>query len=804
MYNHNLIEKKWSAYWEKNQTNKFFNEPSKQKFYVLDMFPYPSGKGLHVGHVKGYTATDIISRYKKACGFNVIHPIGFDAFGLPAEQYAIKTNKSPGSFTKENINNFRRQLKRLGFDYDYDLEVDTTDPNYYKWTQWIFIQLYKKGLAKLCKTEVNWCEQLGTVLANEEVVTNEKGQPVSERGGFLVTKKNTEQWVLKITDYADKLLDGLDLINWNNSIKTMQRDWIGKNTGAVINFKIDKNNKTFSAFTTRPDTIFGVTYIAIAPEHELLNEIVSPEQKNKVNNYIEQTNNKSEVQRQEAKTKTGVFTGAYAINPISKKLVPIWVADYVLKNYGTGIVMGVPAHDQRDFEFAKQNNLAIVQVVLHDNVNESAYAGDGVHINSDFLNGLNNAAAIQAASSYIVNNHLGHETTFYKLRDWIFSRQRYWGEPFPILFDDNKKVLLVEDLPLVLPEMESFLPNKDGLPPLANATDWVNVTINNKHYHREVNTMPNWAGSCWYYLGYLMRIGMNGKGYIPLDSKEAKKMFDRFLPVDVYVGGQEHAVLHLLYSRFWHHFLYDIGILSSPEPFMHLINQGMILGEDGTKMAKSKGNVINPDDLIESHGADALRLYEMFMGPITASLPWNSSGLNGSRKWLERVWNFFNKVKLDNQADDNLKKAYNKFIKNATDFLNKNEFNLVISEMMIFINYCYQLSTMPKVYLEGFLVILSFICPFISEELNEFLGNKQSVTKLGMPQFDPTYLIETQTMISCMVNGKFKSIAEFNIDASQEEVSKYFLNDNKVIKAINGLLIKKTIFVKNKVISFIV
>lgn len=806
-YNHNLVEQKWLASWDANKLYNFVNQPDKPKFYVLDMFPYPSGKGLHVGHVKGYTATDIISRYKNACGFNVIHPIGFDAFGLPAEQFAIKTNEHPATFTQQNVDNFKRQLKMMGFNYSPNLEINTTDPKYYKWTQWIFNQLYKHGLAEIADMDVNWCEALGTVLANEEVLLDEHGNRVSERGSYPVVTKKMRQWVLKITKYADKLLQGLDEINWTDSIKKMQRNWIGKSTGALIDFKVENQDVKLTVFTTRPDTIFGVSFLAIAHDHDLIDKLVSDQQKPLVEQYIKtyetNANNKSE----QANTKLGVFTGSYVINPVTKKPIPVWIGNHVLRNYGTGVVMATPAHDLRDYEFAKKYDLPIVNVIEHQGELSSAYCGDGKHINSDFLNGLNIEQANQKVIAYLEEKNLGKQATVYKLRDWIFSRQRYWGEPFPVLFDESNQVFLVEDLPVVLPEMTSFAPNPDGLPPLANATKWTNVIIDDKLYHRETNTMPQWAGSCWYYLAYLMKIGAPENEYWPIDSNEAKAMFARFLPVDIYVGGQEHAVLHLLYARFWHRFLYDINVVPTPEPFMQLINQGMILNADGTKMSKSKGTLINPDDICNSHGADTLRLYEMFMGPITASLGWSDERLDGSRKWLERVWALFHKIKIvnDDESDNQeLVFAYHTFVKKATQYLDHQEFNLLISEMMIFINACYKVEAVPKAYLEGFVTILGFVCPFIAEELNEFIGNSSSIVYNKMPVANQNLLVVNQMSISCMVNGKFKASAEFDLQATQEEIQTYFLNQPKVQALVENKPLKKVIYIKGKAISFIV
>lgn len=806
MYNHNEIEKKWIEAWKNYHTYKFVNDLTKPKFYVLDMFPYPSGSGLHVGHVKGYVFTDILSRYKKACGYNVLHPMGFDAFGLPAEQYAIKTGNHPETFTLKNINTYKEQMTLLGFNYDFDLVINTSDPKYYKWTQWIFSLLFKHGLAQLQDVEVNWCEKLGTVLANEEVIYNDQSEPVSERGNYPVIRKKMRQWVLKITNYADKLIDGLNEINWNESIKTMQREWIGKTTGTIISFKINNHTKHLDIFTTRPDTLFGVSYLALAPEHDFVNLILENYPASEVSLYVAKILQKSDLQRKESKNKSGVFSGFYAIHPVTKKQIPIWISEYVMKNFGTGAVMGVPAHDQRDYEFAIQNNLPIIPVIQH-NCKQGAYLGDGKHTNSDFINGLNIHEASEKMIDYLVKNNLGKTTTVYRLQDWIFSRQRYWGEPFPIIFDQNQRAFLVSDLPLVLPALNNYLPNRNGLPPLANATDWLNLTINGQKFTREVNTMPNWAGSCWYYLAYLMRINALDNEFWPMDGEKAKQLFARFLPVDVYVGGQEHAVLHLLYARFWHRFLYDLKIVPKKEPFIQLINQGMILGSDGSKMSKSTGNVINPNPIIASHGADALRLYITFMGPINASIRWSDHGLTGSRKWLERVYKLFTTVKLTNDLNVMPKSfviAYHQFIKDASSHLDHYENNLVISAMMVFINHCYKQSVICRQYLQDFLVILSFICPFLAEELNEnVLQNKISITKQQMPKHDEKILIQTEQAIRCMVNGKFRDVANFGVDASEEMITQHFKNTPKVMVFLEGKAIKEIKYIPGKVISFL-
>lgn len=628
-YNHREIEKKWQEYWAKNKTFKTLNDDSKPKFYALDMFPYPSGAGLHVGHPEGYTATDILSRFKRMQGYDVLHPMGWDAFGLPAEQYALDTGNDPAEFTAKNIATFKRQIQELGFSYDWDREINTTDPEYYKWTQWIFIQLYKHGLAYIDEVPVNWCPALGTVLANEEVIDGK-----SERGGHPVIRKPMKQWMLRITAYADRLLEDLDELDWPESIKEMQRNWIGRSEGAEVTFTVQGTEKTFRVFTTRPDTLFGATYCVLAPEHELVNEITTPEQKEQVEAYLAQVQTKSDLERTDlAKEKTGVFTGAYAINPVNGKAIPIWIADYVLASYGTGAIMAVPAHDQRDYEFAKKFNLPIIPVLEGGNIEQEAFTGDGPHINSDFLNGLGKEEAIKKAIEWLEEKGVGEKKVSYRLRDWLFSRQRYWGEPIPVIHWEDGTMTTVpeEELPLRLPKAKDIRPSGTGESPLANIEEWVNVVDpkTGKRGRRETNTMPQWAGSSWYFLRYI-------------DPHNKEKLADeellkRWLPVDIYIGGAEHAVLHLLYARFWHKFLYDLGVVPTKEPFQKLFNQGMILGENNEKMSKSRGNVVNPDDIVRSHGADTLRLYEMFMGPLDASVAWSTKGLDGARRFGARM-----------------------------------------------------------------------------------------------------------------------------------------------------------------------
>ncbi len=631
-FDHQQIEKKWQKYWLENKTFKTSDDSSKPKYYALDMFPYPSGAGLHVGHPEGYTATDIVSRMKRMQGYRVLHPMGWDAFGLPAEQYALNTGNDPREFTDININTFRQQIQSLGFSYDWDKELNTTDPKYYKWTQWIFTQLYNMGLAEIKDIEVNWCEGLGTVLANEEVL-NVNGKMVSERGEHPVIKKPMKQWVLKITHYAERLLEDLEGLDWTESIKDMQRNWIGKSEGALINFKVDGTDASFDVFTTRPDTVFGITYVVLAPEHPLVSEITTPEYQEAVHAYQESSKAKSDLERTELnKEKSGVPTGAFAIHPITGEKVPVWIGDYVLASYGTGAVMAVPAHDERDYEFANKYDLPIKQVIEGD-LSEGAFTGDGAHIESDFINGMNNAEAKTAVIDWLEAHDCGSRKVNYKLRDWLFSRQRYWGEPFPVILleDGTMSVLEADQLPLELPVMDNIKPSGTGESPLANATEWLEVVREDGvKGRRETNTMPQWAGSCWYYIGYILK---QGNDYVGLNTEEAKQLLKEWLPVHLYIGEAEHAVLHLLYARFWHKVLFDLGIVETKEPFQRLFNQGMILGENNEKMSKSKGNVVNPDDIVESHGADTLRLYEMFMGPLDAAIAWSTEGLDGSRRF---------------------------------------------------------------------------------------------------------------------------------------------------------------------------
>ncbi|QPA30423.1 leucine--tRNA ligase [Thermaerobacillus caldiproteolyticus] len=801
-FNHREIEKKWQTYWEKNKTFKTIDNDDKRKFYVLDMFPYPSGAGLHVGHPEGYTATDILARMKRMQGYNVLHPMGWDAFGLPAEQYALDTGNDPAEFTEKNINNFRRQIKALGFSYDWDREVNTTDPNYYKWTQWIFLKLYEKGLAYMDEVPVNWCPALGTVLANEEVIDGK-----SERGGHPVIRKPMKQWMLRITAYADRLLEDLEELDWPESIKEMQRNWIGRSEGAHIHFEVDGHNETFTVFTTRPDTLFGATYTVLAPEHPLVEKITTPEQKAAVEAYLDQIKSKSDLERTDlAKEKTGVFTGAYAINPVNGEKLPIWIADYVLMSYGTGAIMAVPAHDERDYEFAKKFNLPIKEVVAGGDISKEAYTGDGEHINSDFLNGLNKEEAIQKMIEWLEANGKGEKKVSYRLRDWLFSRQRYWGEPIPIIHWEDGTMTPVpeEELPLMLPKTDQIKPSGTGESPLANIEDWVNVVDpkTGRKGRRETNTMPQWAGSCWYYLRYI-------DPHNPDQLADPEKL-KKWLPVDVYIGGAEHAVLHLLYARFWHKFLYDIGVVPTKEPFQKLFNQGMILGENNEKMSKSKGNVVNPDDIIESHGADTLRLYEMFMGPLEASIAWSTKGLDGARRFLDRVWRLFveengelNPNIVDNPETDTLERVYHQTVKKVTEDYEALRFNTAISQLMVFINEAYKAPVLPKAYMEGFVKLLSPVCPHIAEELWEKLGHNSTIAYESWPAYDEAKLVEDEVEIVVQINGKVRAKLHVPADASKEQLEQLAMEDTKIKEQIEGKTVRKVITVPGKLVNIV-
>lgn len=800
-YNHREIEKKWQDYWLKNKTFKTEDDSDKPKFYALDMFPYPSGAGLHVGHPEGYTATDILARMKRMQGYNVLHPMGWDAFGLPAEQYALDTGNDPAEFTKKNIDNFRRQIQSLGFSYDWDREVNTTDPEYYKWTQWIFLKLYEKGLAYIDEVPVNWCPALGTVLANEEVIDGK-----SERGGHPVERRPMKQWVLKITAYADRLLEDLEELDWPESIKEMQRNWIGRSEGAEVHFTVDGTDKTFTVFTTRPDTLFGATYTVLAPEHPLVKEITTEEQKEVVEAYLDQIKSKSDLERTDlAKEKTGVFTGAYAVNPASGERLQIWIADYVLMSYGTGAIMAVPAHDERDYEFAKKFDLPIKEVVAGGNIEQEAYTGDGEHVNSDFLNGLNKEEAIEAMIKWLEENKKGQRKVTYRLRDWLFSRQRYWGEPIPIIHWEDGTITTVpeEELPLVLPETDEIRPSGTGESPLANIEDWVNVVDpkTGKKGRRETNTMPQWAGSCWYYLRYI-------------DPHNSEQLADpeklkKWLPVDIYIGGAEHAVLHLLYARFWHKFLYDIGVVPTKEPFQKLFNQGMILGENNEKMSKSKGNVVNPDEIVESHGADTLRLYEMFMGPLDASIAWSTKGLDGARRFLDRVWRLFVmengelNPKIVDEPSQELERIYHQTVKKVTEDYENLHFNTAISQLMVFINEAYKATILPKEYMEGFVKLLSPVAPHICEELWEKLGHSETIAYESWPAWDESKLVEDEVEIVIQINGKVRAKLLVPNDASKEEMEKIAMDDEKIKEQLEGKTVRKVIAVPGKLVNIV-
>ena len=806
VYNHRVIEKKWQKYWDENKTFKTLDDHSKEKFYALDMFPYPSGAGLHVGHPEGYTATDILSRYKRANGYNVLHPMGWDAFGLPAEQYALDTGHDPRDFTKTNIDTFRRQIKELGFSYDWDREVNTTDPKYYKWTQWIFKKLYEKGLAYVDEVPVNWCPALGTVLSNEEVIDGK-----SERGGHPVERRPMRQWVLKITEYAEQLIDDLDILDWPESLKAMQRNWIGKSVGAEIDFKIEGTDKAFTVFTTRADTVFGVSYCVLAPEHKLVEEIVTEGQRAAVEEYLDIVKRKSDLERTDLnKDKTGVFTGAYAINPVNGEKVELWIADYVLASYGTGAVMAVPAHDERDYEFATKFNLPITAVIEDNGEVVVPFFGDGKHINSDFINGLNNKEAIAKVIEFLEENKVGRSKVTYKLRDWLFSRQRYWGEPIPIIHWEDGTMTTVPDseLPLLLPETDNIKPSGTGESPLANIEEWLNVVDpeTGKEGKRETNTMPQWAGSCWYYLRYIDP--HNDEMFA--DPEKLKY----WLPVDVYIGGAEHAVLHLLYARFWHKVLYDLGLVPSREPFQKLFNQGMILaeGKDGRpeKMSKSKGNVVNPDDIIVSHGADTLRVYEMFMGPLDASIAWSENGLDGSRRFLDRVYRLFvdeetGKVndKVQDKDNEELEVSYNYTVKKVSEDIEILGFNTAISQLMVFVNDCYKAEYIPRKYALGFIQLLAPFAPHLAEEMWEVYGNTESISYVPWPTFDESKLVSDTVEIVVQLMGKVKAKLDVKKDLTPAELEQIVLANEEVKELIEGKQVIKVIVVPGRLVNIV-
>lgn len=802
-YDHKAIEKKWQRYWKQHKTFKATLDKDQKKYYALDMFPYPSGQGLHVGHPEGYTATDVMSRLKRMQGFNVLHPMGWDAFGLPAEQYALKTGHNPADFTNQNVDHFRDQIQSLGFSYDWDREVNTTDPNYYKWTQWIFEQLYKKGLAYEDEIMVNWAPDFmgGTVVANEEVVDGK-----TERGGYPVYRVPMRQWVLKITAYADRLIDDLDLVDWPESVKEMQRNWIGRSEGASVKFKVvGHDGVEIEVFTTRADTLFGASYVVLAPENELVDQLTTPEQKAAVDAYKEEASRRSDLERTElSKEKTGVFTGSYVINPVNGEQLPIWTADYVLNSYGTGAVMAVPSGDQRDFEFATKFNLPITPVVEGFN-GEEAYTEDGAHVNSGFLDGLNIKEAKAKMVEWLEEHDCGGKKVNYRLRDWIFSRQRYWGEPIPVIhWDDGTTSLVPEDeLPLRLPETDNIEPSGTGESPLANIEDWVNVyDENGRHGKRETNTMPQWAGSSWYWLRYTD----------PTNDKEfaSKEALDYWSPVDLYVGGAEHAVLHLLYARFWHKVLYDLGMVPTKEPFMKLVNQGMILGSNHEKMSKSKGNVVNPDDIVDQYGADTLRLYEMFMGPLEESVPWDEKGLHGANKWVQRVWrllmddNNHLRDRVSTYNDGKLTKVYNQTVKKVTDDFERMHFNTAISQLMVFVNEAYKVDVLPVEYMEGFVKMIAPLMPHLAEELWSQFNESETITYQPWPTYDEKALVEDEVEIIVQVNGKVRAKIKMAKDADNKDVEDAALANEHVHSFVDGKDVKKVIVIPNRIVNIVV
>ena len=793
-FDHKSIEKKWQNYWVNEKIFKTdVNDMDREKYYILDMFPYPSGQGLHVGHPLGYTATDVLARFKRMQDKNVLHPMGWDAFGLPAEQYALDTGNHPKDFTEKNIDVFRAQIQSLGFSYDWDREISTTDPKYYKWTQWIFTKLYEKDLAYVAEMPVNWCPELGTVLANEEVIDG-----LSERGQHPVYRVLMRQWVLKITEYAERLLDDLDTLDWPESTKEMQRHWIGKSEGAEVIFSIEDHAKEFTIFTTRADTLFGATYCVLAPEHPFVKEIVSADQKEAVESYVQTISTKSDLERTDLnKDKTGVFTGAYAINPVNGKRLPIYIADYVLSTYGSGAIMAVPAHDQRDYEFAKKYDLEILPV-LEGDISEEAFLNDGVRINSDFLNGLNQEEATEKMIEKKKKKEIGNKKINYRLRDWLFSRQRYWGEPIPVVHfeDGTSRALTLDELPLELPETDNYHPSEDGNSPLGNVTDWLNIEIDGKKAKRETNTMPQWAGSCWYYIRFIdpnndMEIG-------------DKDLLSHWLPVDLYVGGAEHSVLHLLYARFWHKVLYDIGAVDTLEPFQRLFHQGMILGSNGEKMSKSRGNVVNPDDLIEAYGADSLRLYLMFMGPLEGSLPWSDQGVGSSRKWLDRVYRLFNEEgRITSENDTKLDRVYHETVKKVTEDLEHMRFNTAIAQLMVFINEAYKQEHLYREYAINFTKMLSVFAPHLGEDLHHDLTGEETLAYKPWPVFDEEVLKQDEIEMVVQVNGKLRGSIQVSVDADDKEVEELAMAVENVVKHIEGLTVRKIIVVKNRLVNIV-
>ena len=794
-YDHKIIEQKWQKYWDEHQTFKTdVWDFSKPKFYALDMFPYPSGVGLHAGHPEGYTATDIVSRMKRMQGFNVLHPMGYDSFGLPAEQYAIQTGNHPEGFTQSNIAYFSKQLKELGFDYDWDKVIATSDPSFYKWTQWIFRELYKDGYAKYVDMPVNWCEELGTVLSNDEVIDGK-----SERGGYPVVRKNLKQWVIDQPKFAEELLEGLDRIDWPESTKEIQRNWIGKSIGALVDFNVAGTNEKFTVFTTRCDTLFGATYCVLSPEHALVKKIASKEQLPAVEAYIAEAAKKSELERTSLnKEKTGCWTGAYAINPVNGKQIPIYISDYVLSTYGTGAIMAVPAHDSRDYAFAKKFNLEIIQVLEGGDISKEAYEDDGLHINSGFLDGLNKQDAIKKMLEFLKEKGIGEMKVNYKFREWIFARQRYWGEPVPVVHMEDGTIHPLDDkeLPLVLPELDDYK-GRNGKAPLENAGEWKNYEFNGVKGVRETSTMPGSAGSSWYFLRYV-------------DPKNEntfcdKKLADHWLPVDLYIGGPEHAVGHLIYSRIWTKYLYKKGYISFDEPFKKLVHQGMILGANGIKMGKRYPEfVINPSDIVKEYGADTLRLYEMFMGPLEASKPWSAQGVEGARKWIERVYRAIIEANiLTDEEVPELDLVYNQTIKKVSDDYEALAFNTAISQMMIFINEVYRVNKLPRKYAEGFVKVLSCIVPHVGEEMWQLLGHNDTIAFEPWPTYDPNKLSANTVKIAASVNGKLRATLEVEKDIDDEALKALAFENENVKRNIEGKQIKKVIVVKNKIINIV-
>ena len=799
------IEPKWQQYWLENKTFRAVDFDRRPKVYILDMFPYPSGEGLHVGHPEGYTATDIMARFKWMNGYNVLHPMGWDSFGLPAEQYALQTGIHPAITTQRNIENFRRQIRMLGLAYDWDREISTSDPRYYKWTQWVFIQMFKAGLAYQADVPVNWCPALGTVLADEEVV---EGRSV--RGGYPVYRKPMRQWMLKITAYAERLLKDLDLLDWPKGIKEMQRNWIGRSEGAEVYFDLPDINEKLVVFTTRPDTLFGATYVVLAPEHPLVNPLTKPEYREEVEAYVKKALNRSELERiEQGREKTGVFTGSYAVNPVNGEKIPVWVADYVLISYGTGAIMAVPAHDERDFEFAVKYGLPIIEVVSPDGKPHAplteAYTEDGIAINSGQFSGLPTPEFKKAIVDWLEEHGLGKRAVKYKLRDWVFSRQRFWGEPIPLIYvlDDEGNVEEIkpipeDQLPLTLPEVSSYKPSGTGESPLALIEDWVWTTDpeTGKRARRETHTMPQWAGSCWYYLRY---IDPHNDERIVDPEKEKY-----WMPVDLYIGGAEHAVLHLLYARFWHKFLYDIGVVSTPEPFMKLVNQGLILGEDGQKMSKSRGNVVNPDEVVSEFGADALRVFEMFLGPLEAVKPWSTDGLAGAQRFLNRVWKYVTAELVDEEPPLALKRVLHKTIKKVTEDIERIHYNTAIAQMMTLLNEAQKVGKHYKVVAETLVLLLSPFAPHISEELWTRLGHEPSIIKEPWPKYDPALVVDEEVTVVIQVNGKLRSKMVVQKDLPKEELERLALADSKIQRWIEGKEVRRVIVVPNKIVNIVV